>query len=1208
MSGSYAEHRDARHSPQPSPAPAAPASAVERFVEAFLQERNIKWMLGIGAMILLGSSLMFVSEHWSAMAPIWKYMVLVGYTGLIHAGGQLAYHRLALRRTGTALMAVTLLLIPLVFFSLHWVSAGTAVQSGTRLLFVVGALALSALASRRILTHFFRSPQPAVQACYLSLACLGAIAPALPRSWGPLWALGAWAVFAFGAIRANREIFWMLEEHRLPRIFGFFPIALLGTQFLALFALNFARSFPTPDWLGLAAVLTAIPILSTAESVARVFRRRTGNLVRPLPWSVMGPIVAGLVLCIGGLGLALTGLPRPFALVPTALLFAVVMATMAGRTGQPGFAWAMLAGIGLAYQFSPLFFLNAARAFTATTAAALHEGARLPLAYYGLTWLPLLAGFSVTGWRLQQRERAALFCGPLHATTRAVSVALFLASFANPGANFLVAGAMTGFFLWQAVAAGDRRMSVAGIVAFVTFSVRLVPFAEQLWQVQLPANAGVFAVGTAVLLLQILGPRIDGMLDRLVTRSSKDWPLNWSRAAGLVAIGTVGWWICRALPVYLSEPALWSGSMLLGLLALQAFITPQRCFGELTLSFGLLLATVHARFLGVDSGSAIVMACMALLALWCVGMLTRERRGRAAVAFSAAARRVSALLLLAAIGATVWAIAGFGILRWSLNWPVVCSGLVGIVWTAAFGFIRQSTRGRRDAAVCTGFVAALALTWPLVATFAGDQWVPAAWAAVATIAITVPLRRPLQETARCPVARIGLLVLLLVAAASFVELTLPLAIAGTLALAGLLVHAALTANRSLRLLSVIAITWQLVGLPLQFLAPGAQTVLELTLTDLTACSLPVAAVAAMAATAFQHPRVRGLAGDDATTSTRNILNRNANLLAAAACGGLLVSFSKAGPGLTLSDAACALIAFSGLAATSLTTAWRQRSVVALRLAEATVCFAGVFLWAFDLLQLPAAASSFCLLALACVYHAASLLAARREHSRFAAGPLQVSAKVLPLVVALLAPVRFMTVPGETWLGLNSLAVLMAAAFYFWRGIEEQRRGLLVLAAAIVNLGLLLTWHELRVTDPQFFMIPIGVTVIGLVEVLKRDLPLRARDPLRYAGALMILVSPTFHIVTGSWLHLVSLLLSATLVALVAIGLRVRPLLYTGSAFLLADLAAMVIRGSIDHPDLLWLTGLVAGLAVIALAALFENRRENLLSRMRLLAAELRAWD
>ncbi len=83
------------------------------------------------------------------------------------------------------------------------------------------------------------------------------------------------------------------------------------------------------------------------------------------------------------------------------------------------------------------------------------------------------------------------------------------------------------------------------------------------------------------------------------------------------------------------------------------------------------------------------------------------------------------------------------------------------------------------------------------------------------------------------------------------------------------------------------------------------------------------------------------------------------------------------------------------------------------------------------------------------------------------------------------------------------------------------------------------------------------------------------------GALIVLVSP-FEIFSGSWLHLFSLLAFCLVIILLAIGLRLRALIYTGSAFLFADLFGMVLRSTVDHPGMLWIAGLGIGVTVIAL--------------------------
>ncbi len=245
---------------------------------------------------------------------------------------------------------------------------------------------------------------------------------------------------------------------------------------------------------------------------------------------------------------------------------------------------------------------------------------------------------------------------------------------------------------------------------------------------------------------------------------------------------------------------------------------------------------------------------------------------------------------------------------------------------------------------------------------------------------------------------------------------------------------------------------------------------------------------------------------------------------------------------------------------------------------------------------------------------ASRIAARYPQTRFASKALSVPANLLPLAAAVIGVSRHATGAGST-LGMNSLGLLLPAAFYFWQAMETAddaehhmiRRDRFVVSAIILNIASALLCRELHWSDAQFFMIPAGLTILWLVELLKREIPDNYRDPLRYAGALTILVSPTFHIVSGSWLHLISLMVCSVLVALLAIGLRLRALVYSGTAFLIADLVAMVIRGSIDHPNLLWLAGLGIGTAVITLGAICENHRESLLARLRLMAAELQSW-
>ena len=81
-------------------------SAVVRFLDSFLQEKNIERILATGMLILIGSSLMMVMPRWDAFHPAWKFLTIVAYTATIFVAGWWSYHKFALRKTGKVLKAV----------------------------------------------------------------------------------------------------------------------------------------------------------------------------------------------------------------------------------------------------------------------------------------------------------------------------------------------------------------------------------------------------------------------------------------------------------------------------------------------------------------------------------------------------------------------------------------------------------------------------------------------------------------------------------------------------------------------------------------------------------------------------------------------------------------------------------------------------------------------------------------------------------------------------------------------------------------------------------------------------------------------------------------------------------------------------------------------------------------------------------------------
>ena len=245
--------------------------------------------------------------------------------------------------------------------------------------------------------------------------------------------------------------------------------------------------------------------------------------------------------------------------------------------------------------------------------------------------------------------------------------------------------------------------------------------------------------------------------------------------------------------------------------------------------------------------------------------------------------------------------------------------------------------------------------------------------------------------------------------------------------------------------------------------------------------------------------------------------------------------------------------------------------------------------------------------LAIVYLVAAHVLSKHTKYGVMARPFECVGLSLPVIMTAIAVFSNLTADSAQGISIHSLAMFAASAIYLHRGYTNNNKYFIIAAGAILNVALVLLWRSMGLNDFQWYLVPMGLSVLGLVELLQRELPKSSHDPLRYVGALTILVSPIFEILGGSWLHLISLMVLCVLVVLLSIGLRLRALVYTGSAFLMADLLGMVVRSSIDNPTLLWVCGLGMGVSVIALAAFCENHREKVLARIRLVTAELATW-
>ncbi|MFM9963225.1 MAG: hypothetical protein ACKV2Q_18610 [Planctomycetaceae bacterium] len=1266
-------------------------SAAEWFLESFFQERNIKWMLALGVMIVFGSSLMLVMKQWDHWSPIWKTLTVIGYSASVFGCGELCYHRLGLRNTGTVMRTLTLLLLPLSFLAIHRIGeteTGWLIRAEQLGLLVLDSM-LTVFASRRIFSQFLRGSQPTLVASYVVLAVAGGVLSPMSPVVAPIVAILLWGVFAVGTIKTARQVFWLAEEHRLPRVCGFLPIIVLGTQFLTLFVLTCSGEIALP-WLGLGCVLTALPVLFTTDAVAKVFQQRTGDLVRPLPWSIVLPLFVGLVLCFVGVGLSAIGFPRSLALAPAAGLSAVMMLLAARRTGHQAFVWAGLIVVSIAYQALPAYFQQTARMMVTSAATAVHEP-RLPVAFYGLTWLPLILSATFASV-IAARRGDRLIEVPARRFAMLVAGLLFAICFTHAKAIFPVSAVMTVLFGLQAVLFRKRGLLIGSAAAWIGLCLSLRIFLVSVCGIAItpPAHLLLMTIGAAVLLS--VGSWIDrrslvltvqsnpkrergrtqsnpkrergrtqsnpkrergrtfhetensesceahsladasgylddadasGYLDDAhasgyLDSTHSERPI-YGIASVLLTIGLALHWLGFQFELWPhSAPQsvlLLNGVALAALLMAQAWKWPSRGLGELAWTF-VAAGLVSVTNLWTNKlEPTLLLWSVWSLGIWTVGRIS-ESIGtrnpfcdRLANALGRPAVRVSlvVLLMMTVISQSAFLLLQFwsghvsaGITVWApalllLAWPLDAAWRFRQKWLTVLG--------------CFGVLSfvAIALLGPTTV-----QYIPAALGSLAVLGVLAAgLRRneesDVSNVLLGPMRAVMIAALAMLSVATLLSFAWPIRLAGAIAVVVLGIETTRRGERDQQSLIMAVGHWQLVMLVAKCAAPSLMVVSDVLSSAMTSAVLPVALTLAAGLSVIRL-RPRDMIGHE-------LLSLHCNAGFAAIGLSLITGLTLPSSAVTFGQVMAAMTTFLLLAITEVVLAVRRQRVDGIWMAQGLIGAAFVWLLLAGVIHVGNGFAMFGCMGAAVALTIASRVCARYPQTRFASEAFSLPANLLPLAAVLMGVARHVTGSNST-LGMNSLGLLLPAAFYFWQAMETTddtepqtlRRDRFVVSAIIVNVASALLCRELHWSDAQFFMIPAGLTMLWLVELLKREIPEGYRDPLRYAGALTILVSPTFHIVSGSWLHLISLMVCSVLVSLLAIGLRVRVLVYSGTAFLIADLIAMVIRGSIDHPNLLWIAGLGIGASVITLGAICENHRESLLSRLRLLTAELQSWE
>ena len=862
------------------------------------------------------------------------------------------------------------------------------------------------------------------------------------------------------------------------------------------------------------------------------------------------------------------------------------------------------------------------------------------------------------------RKRAGvLFTRPIEWFSLLLTGSLFLLSFGHAKAVFPVSLALGllsvaqvsvfrrgGWLRFSLLAGAVSCMSlpvflrtVAGLHVPETLALQLAG----LYAIGLTAIAGRMRLHTPVRGMVVLGARLVALLAALA------W-----------AISLVGHVVPRAFDTVWMVPAVWElccvTVLLTFVLLWHAFRWPVAGMSEIALAFAIGGPALAAAAGGVSL--TLVLPATTLLAglLWTAGRMRAMNRLRILPqAMSGAALRAAGAVFCSLL--VIWLLPCLGGLALRLV-PVSAGwsfGKIGL-WLAAgvtllWCFDAARTQGTAAWSV-VGIVLALLMTAAGMVTVLGPEtglrWLPLALAVLPAVVLWPVIRLhhrlgDLAEAARLEVQDDGLewhiarlravqgplqvaavLLTVALAMASLAVWTLPLRAAGVAVLVTAAVASCLFHDRSRRYLLQawlgVHACWLVLSVVAENAILAAGSVLALAIPAAWPAGLPLAGVAAVMFFPITWQLIRLQRDEESETGSAMALLHAQRGALRLACGlGLFVGVIARAGTANVFELCCTATAFAVLCGVELLAAHRDDDLKRLANAAALTVVGCLCLSIINGIAIPLWIPALGLVLCSLLLDASGRWLAGDESPSVLAMPFRRAALGLPLVNLLYAVQLPLAMAGFAGAGMSrlslvvaggaifspgSLVLLLTGCVYLLYGLRDRRPWCAAIAVVSLNAVFAECWYRLGWHDPQVYCMPLGASVLLLVELLRAELPTAWRTPLRMAGGLTILVSPLFGVLSGSWLPLFTLMVASVAITLAGIGLRVRSMAYLGTAFLLADLAGMVIRGSIDRPGLLWLAGLAVGGGVMALAAVCENHRETLASHLRQLAAELETWQ
>jgi hypothetical protein len=223
---------------------------------------------------------------------------------------------------------------------------------------------------------------------------------------------------------------------------------------------------------------------------------------------------------------------------------------------------------------------------------------------------------------------------------------------------------------------------------------------------------------------------------------------------------------------------------------------------------------------------------------------------------------------------------------------------------------------------------------------------------------------------------------------------------------------------------------------------------------------------------------------------------------------------------------------------------------------------------------------------------------------------EAAARNLPALSALLRyPQRL-----EEGFGLQASVWFILSMLYATVAVSRRSFRYALLAAVAANFGLWVVFANIQgmqfVAHPQLWLIPLSLILL-VSEHLNRDKLSEAQaTTLRYLALTVLYVSSTADMfiagIGNSVMLPIVLALLSVLGVLAGIVLRVRAFLFQGLTFLFVVVFTMIWHAAVQRGQtwVWYVSGIILGAAILALFALFEKRRNEVVE----VVQELKRWE